>query len=158
MPGPGDPDPPADDPSVAASAEAATIAARRARDERALLDVARMAERAIGYAAGLTEAEFADDPLVQDAVSWCLIVIGEASNRLSAEATAAIPQVPWRRVVDMRHRLIHQYHRIRLDIVWQTVRADLVPMVEAVQGYVARPYPVPDAADPASSAEPSDQP
>lgn len=33
----------------------------------------------------------------------------------------------------MRNRLIHAYHDINLDIVWQTIHDDLPPLIAGLQ-------------------------
>ena len=34
----------------------------------------------------------------------------------------------------MRHRLIHGYHDINLDIVWNTARRDVPKLIEQLEG------------------------
>jgi uncharacterized protein with HEPN domain len=38
-------------------------------------------------------------------------------------------EIPWAEIVGMRHRLIHAYFDINVEIVWQTVSKDLPPLV-----------------------------
>ena len=40
------------------------------------------------------------------------------------------PDVPWRSMKGMRNRIAHGYFDINLDIVWDTVRTALPPLVE----------------------------
>jgi uncharacterized protein with HEPN domain len=67
------------------------------------------------------------------AVSWRLSVIGEAAARLSQETRDQHSEVPWTQVIGMRHRLIHGYDAIDLDVVWQTIQLDLPPLVTALE-------------------------
>ena len=55
----------------------------------------------------------------------CVIIIGEAANKVSNECKQELPRVPWVDIVGMRHRLIHGYFDINLDIVWSTVTREL---------------------------------
>jgi uncharacterized protein with HEPN domain len=68
---------------------------------------------------------FLADLKTQSAVIRQLEVIGEAVKQLSAELTAANPQVPWRQIAGARDRLIHGYFRVDLDAVWSMVEQDL---------------------------------
>ena len=43
------------------------------------------------------------------------------------------PGIPWEDIIGMRHRLVHAYFAINLDILWGTVRDDLPPLVEALR-------------------------
>lgn len=54
-----------------------------------------------------------------------LEIIGEAANNVSEGFRSEHPDIPWRKVVGIRKRLIHGYFDLDLDIVWDTVRKDL---------------------------------
>ena len=57
-------------------------------------------------------------------------MIGEAANTVSKETQAGHPEIPWRKMSGLRNRLIHGYFNVNLDIVWDTLRQDLPPLVE----------------------------
>lgn len=54
-----------------------------------------------------------------------LEIIGEAANKVSPEFRRQYDKVSWKSIVGMRNRLIHGYYDIDLDVVWQTVTADI---------------------------------
>lgn len=56
-------------------------------------------------------------------------VIGEAAARVSPEGQAKCPEIPWREVIGMRHRLIHGYDSVDLSVLWYTVEQDLPPLI-----------------------------
>lgn len=106
------------------------------RDKQYFLDMLDSAKRAVKYTSGKTEAEFLADPMLQDAVSWRIIIIAEAASRISPEIRAAIQDIPWRAMKGMRNRLIHEYDNVRVDIVWDTVQINLLPLVQAVEKFL----------------------
>ena len=63
---------------------------------------------------------------------WRISVIGEAVWRLSDEARASFPDIPWGRIAGMRNKLIHEYDHIDFDLVWDTVQSDLPALVAAL--------------------------
>jgi uncharacterized protein with HEPN domain len=63
----------------------------------------------------------------------CIEIIGEAAARVSPEGQAEFPAVPWKKIVNMRNRLIHAYYEINLDTVWNTVVEDLPPLMAALE-------------------------
>jgi len=67
------------------------------------------------------------------AVERKLLTIGEAAVRLAREAPSITPQVPWRQVRDLGNLLRHEYDRVDLAIIWQTVIDDLPVLRNAVQ-------------------------
>ncbi len=72
---------------------------------------------------------FGRDWVVQDAVIRELEVFGEAAGRISPEFAAAHPEIPWREITGIRHKLIHGYFAVDLGIVWSTATVN-VPEVE----------------------------
>ncbi len=82
---------------------------------------------------GKSFADFTADPVFQRAVLHMLQTIGEAAGNLSAEAIAAIPNVPWPQIRGMRNRIVHGYFGIDLGAVWRTAVADAPALAEAIK-------------------------
>ena len=57
---------------------------------------------------------FMADLKTQSAVIRQIEIVGEAVKRLSEEAKAAEPEVPWRLIAGTRDRLIHGYFQVDL--------------------------------------------
>lgn len=74
----------------------------------------------------------------QDAVAWRLIIVGEAASRLPKDMLSRIPELPWKSIINMRHRLVHEYEAVRNDIVWATVSMDLGPMIDVLTRFLSR--------------------
>lgn len=68
---------------------------------------------------------FMQSRIYQDAVIRNFEIIGEAAKLVSPELKQAHPDVPWHRVSGLRDVLIHQYHRVDLEVVWQIIEGDL---------------------------------
>jgi uncharacterized protein with HEPN domain len=62
--------------------------------------------------------------------------IGEAARLLPDEARAKAPHIPWRDIVAMRHRLVHDYENVTLRILWEVVTVDCVELLEAIEPLV----------------------
>jgi len=85
------------------------------------------------YADGLDEASFCADDRTVDAVVRNLEIIGEAARRMPADIVRAHPELPWSRMAEMRHVLIHEYNAVDCGIVWNTVQNDLPPLLRPLQ-------------------------
>ncbi len=48
------------------------------------------------------------------------------------------PEIPWRQIVTMRNRLIHDYSHVNIPIVWQTTQEDLAPLRVQLQRAIDR--------------------
>jgi len=55
-------------------------------------------------------------------------IIGEAAYRISPATRESLPDVPWKDIIGMRHRLVHAYFDINLDVLWRTVTDDRPPL------------------------------
>jgi uncharacterized protein with HEPN domain len=75
------------------------------RDQALLLDMLLAAQDGLSFVEGLDEARFAASRLHQNAVIRSLEVIGEAAGKVSLETQDAHPEIPWREITGMRHRL-----------------------------------------------------
>jgi uncharacterized protein with HEPN domain len=95
-----------------------------------MLEAARDAQ---AFAEGKTRADLDDDRMLTFALVRALEVVGEAASQINQETQAALPQVPWRLIVGMRNRLIHEYRYVDKDLLWQTVVEDLPPLMAELE-------------------------
>jgi uncharacterized protein with HEPN domain len=98
------------------------------RDVALLLDMLLAARDALSFVEGLDESAFMASRLHQNATIRSLEIIGEAAWKVSEVTRAAHLEIPWRDMTNMRHRLIHGYGDVRLDIVWMVLRDHLDPL------------------------------
>jgi uncharacterized protein with HEPN domain len=94
------------------------------RPEVFLAHIQEAIERIEAYVAGSTKNAFLKDLKTQDAVIRQLAVLGEAANQVPAQSVQDSP-IPWHAIVGMRHRLVHDYMGVDLEIVWTTVKQEL---------------------------------
>lgn len=77
------------------------------------------------YIFGLKKEEFLINFLVRDAVIRNLEIIGEASKNIAEEFKKNNPSVPWRDIVSMRNKVIHEYFLIDEETVWNVITQDI---------------------------------
>lgn len=106
------------------------------RDAALLLDMLLAARDVGSFVEGLNEAAFLTSRLHQNAVIRSLEVIGEAAGKVSVETQTAHPEIPWREITGMRHRLIHGYAEVRLDLVWVVIHDRITPLIAALEPLV----------------------
>ncbi len=92
---------------------------------RDMLVHARLAEQILG---DLPAQEFAENTTTQLAVVHTLQVLGEAAMHIPPPVQQQFPDIPWRQIIGMRHRIVHAYAEIKLGVVWETVRTDIRPL------------------------------
>ena len=77
------------------------------------------------YVAGVSEQEFFEATMRQDAVIRQLEIIGEAVKNISVLTKQKADDIPWKDMAGMRDVLIHQYFGVDISAVWQTTQDDL---------------------------------
>lgn len=69
---------------------------------------------------------FERDADYQRSVSFCIMQIGELAGKLSPEfRRASAERVQWGSVRGMRNLVAHDYAGMELDMIWETVIADI---------------------------------
>ena len=63
-------------------------------------------------------------------------MIGEAARKVSLEGQLAPPEIPWREIISMRNRIVHDYLGVDEDVVWEVVTFDLPSLVAVLERVV----------------------
>lgn len=78
-----------------------------------------------------------EDILNNEMLSYAIIrgfeIMGEASGKISKEAREKYPQLPWKDMINMRNRLIHNYFDIDHEIIWQTIKQELPGLMSTLK-------------------------
>jgi uncharacterized protein with HEPN domain len=101
------------------------------RDDIYLSDILESIRRIELYAQDGKEA-FTKSTMIQDGIIRNLEIIGEAANQLGTSFQETYPHVDWRGIISLRNLLIHQYHRVDLNLVWQVVMRDIPELKEKI--------------------------
>jgi len=116
------------------------------RDDAWFLQIVQAGEKALGYARSVDKSEFETNDMLHDAVMLQLIVIGEASGKLSEEFRADHPEIPWKLIRATRNVVAHAYATVDLDRIWIAVTQGLPEILG-----VLRPLIPPDDSSPPDS-------
>lgn len=69
----------------------------------------------------LTFDHFRRDKLYQRAITSTIASIGELANKLNPEFLLTAPHIPWKEIINTRHRIVHDYEGTNWRFVWEMV-------------------------------------
>ena len=90
------------------------------------------AEKALRLAKGKRRRDLDKDELLQLALCRLVEIVGEAASRVSQQTRHRQRAIPWRDIIGTRHRIVHDYYLVNLDILWE-MRHDLRPLVRQLK-------------------------
>lgn len=74
--------------------------------------------------------------MYQSAVLFQLMIIGEASSKISAEIKSSHPEVNWSSIIGFRQIIAHAYFKLILPVVWNSALVDTAHLRIAVDAII----------------------
>jgi uncharacterized protein with HEPN domain len=102
------------------------------RDLVYLIDIQEALGRMGRFVHGLTRDDFLASELVRSAVIREVIVVGEAANQIDKAFQEAHPEIPWKRMIALRHFYVHGYRKLNLQEIWRIASRVRVQFEEAI--------------------------
>ena len=90
------------------------------------------------YLNGVDFVSFSANRMIFDAVTRQLEIIGEASSRIDDQFKKLYPDIPWRKVIGTRNKIIHEYFNIDKNVVWQTCQEDIPELKSIFQNIISQ--------------------
>lgn len=78
-------------------------------------------------------AAYDADETLRLALAHLLQVVGEAARRVSDGFRHQRSDIPWKAIIGMRHKVVHDYMDVDVDIVWDTVTRELPPLIAQLE-------------------------
>lgn len=105
-------------------------------DPKRLNDIILAIDTINEYVANRNMEEFVTDKRTYHAVIYNLMIMGEAANMLTLDFRESHPETQWRQITNMRNFLIHGYHNVEEDLVWEAITKDLAPLRDQIKKYI----------------------
>ncbi len=108
------------------------------RDSQSLLDIVDSIQLIMEYVTSWDD--FIQSVRDQDAVIRRLIVIGEATKRLSMAFREAYPEIPWKEMAGLRDVVVHDYDGIDFQILKPVIEVKLPEVLRQIEPLLP-PFP-----------------
>jgi len=99
-----------------------------------MLDMTKRAVKALEHK---DRTDYDADDILRMGLTHLVQVIGEAARKVSLEFQHAHPEIPWRQIIGMRHRIVHDYMRVDEDVLWEVVSHDLPTLLPHLQKFTS---------------------
>jgi uncharacterized protein with HEPN domain len=76
-----------------------------------------------------TREEFDRDENLRMALAHLIQILGEAARHVSPTFQQSHLEIPWKQIIGMRHKVVHDYLHVDYDVLWAVATADLPPLV-----------------------------
>jgi uncharacterized protein with HEPN domain len=91
----------------------------------------------LSFVNGKRRKDLESNRMLLSAIIRELEILGEAAGKISLETQNLYPDLPWRKVIGMRNRLIHAYFDVDPDVVWKTIQNGLPSLSEELKKIIA---------------------
>lgn len=88
---------------------------------------------------GKSHEEYDASEDLQIILAYLIQTIGEAASRVSAEMRDQHPEIPWKQIVGMRNRIVHDYMNIDADIVWEVATRNIPALIVQLESLSSPP-------------------
>ena len=105
---------------------------------RHMIEFAQRAQRFVEHR---SREDLDQDQMLTLALIKAIETVGEAASKLSPEFRERHPELPWPSIMGMRHKLVHAYFEVNLDMVWHTTRNELPPLIQALEEIIGSESP-----------------
>jgi len=96
------------------------------RDIKIILkDILKEIDNISKFTESINYENFVSDEMRYYATIRCLELIGESVRQLSEQFKEANPEIEWRKIVDLRNILIHEYFEIEPEIIWDVIKNEI---------------------------------
>jgi len=88
-----------------------------------------MARKAAGKIEGKSRDDYDSDEDLRIVIAHLVQTIGEAAGRVSQPTRDSHPELPWKQITGIRHRIVHDYMGVDYDVLWEVARQDLPRLI-----------------------------
>lgn len=105
-------------------------------DELYLSHMLETARKAVAKTQGISREVYDEEENLRLALAHLVQILGEAAGHVTSETQAAHAEIPWREIIGMRHKIVHDYMNLDEDVLWEVVTQDLKPLIATLEQIV----------------------
>lgn len=103
------------------------------RDNASIRDIYNSGKIVLKFAKSLSRKDLGLDESNTAGIILHIMIIGEATKRLSSEFRAQHPKIPWKQMAGIRDVIAHQYDEIDFDLMWDVIQVSIPDMLKKIE-------------------------
>ena len=110
------------------------------RDKGRIEHIIESIDNIFEFTENISLEQFATNKMMWFAVFKNLEIIGEASYMITNELREKYTEIEWKKIIGLRHILVHGYYTINANIVWKILENDLCTLREKIKCIYEQEY------------------
>jgi len=98
-----------------------------------LEDILESVNNIFTYTGDISYENLIQDRMRIDAVVRNFTIIGEAANNIPQEMRDKYPIIEWRKIIDFRNVIVHDYFGIDYEILWDIIKHKLPELQNGIK-------------------------
>ncbi|QWR77127.1 HepT-like ribonuclease domain-containing protein [Candidatus Magnetomonas plexicatena] len=95
-----------------------------------LEDILAASNKIITYVGDISYENLLQDEMRIDAIIRNFEIVGEAASKVPSDIVEKYPFISWRKIIDFRNILTHEYFGIDYEIMWEIIK-DKCPALQS---------------------------
>lgn len=109
---------------------------KKNRDLESLIDIYNAGREISIFIDGIDKQDFQSDKEKRNATLYSIQIIGEATKRLSNQFRDTNSHIPWKKIAGMRDKIVHEYNKTDINIVWEVATQEIPRLLEQIKGFL----------------------
>ena len=76
---------------------------------------------------------FINNRIKRLAIERLIQIIGEAANHLSKDFMQENPDIPWKKIIGLRNKIVHDYGEILTDRIWLIASQSIPELMDQIK-------------------------
>lgn len=89
----------------------------------------------IWHTQNLSKEDLESNEVLLDSILFRFIQISEEIKKLTSEFKSKYHTVPWRNIIGLRNRIVHEYGKIDLKIIYSVITIDIYEILAMIEGF-----------------------
>ncbi len=103
------------------------------KDKQRLIHIFEAIVEIEGYIKSSSFDDFINNSMMRFASIKQIEIIGEACNFISEPTKNKFAEIEWKKIIGLRHVLVHEYFGVDTTVIWQIINKDIPDLKMKIQ-------------------------